>query len=108
MLLHFKLYRNIEQNRIDIYVCNFGNEKFKWRFCYLSPLSWLIQYDELMIFFSYFSQKTGLDISDKLSIGDNCVKCQILFSGKNKKKHFKMSSAEKFIQKAKGKGSLHQ
>ena len=30
--------------------------------------------------FSYFSQKTGFDISCKF-----CMKCQILFSGKNKK-----------------------
>ena len=28
--------------------------------------------------------------------GDNCLKCQILFLGKNKKKYFKMSSAENF------------
>ena len=30
-----------------------------------------------------------------------CMKCQILFSGKNKKKYFNMSSAENFTQCAK-------
>ena len=29
------------------------------------------------------------------------MKCQILFSGKNKKEYFKMSSAENFTQSAK-------
>ena len=34
-----------------------------------------------------------------VSIGDNLHElCQSLFSGKNKKKHFKMSSAEIFTQ----------
>ena len=32
-----------------------------------------------------------------------CMKCHILFSGKNKKKYFKMSSAENFAQSAKRK-----
>ena len=36
--------------------------------------------------FSYFSQKTGSDISCKLSPEETiCMQCQILFSGKNKK-----------------------
>ena len=49
--------------------------------------------------FSYFSQKTGFNISCKLSSVETiCMKCQILFSGKNKKKkkYFTMSSAENF------------
>ena len=37
--------------------------------------------------FSYFSQKTGFDIPCKLSPMETiCMKCQILFSEKNKKK----------------------
>ena len=48
-----------------------------------------------------FSQKTGFDISCKLSPKETiCMKCQILFFGKNKKKYFKMSSTENFIQSA--------
>ena len=40
---------------------------------------------KLMIFFSYFSQKTGFDISCKLSpLGTICMKCQSLFSVENK------------------------
>ena len=37
-----------------------------------------------------------------VSTGDNLheMKCQILLSGKNKKKYFKMSSAENFTQSA--------
>ena len=30
-----------------------------------------------------------------------CMKCQVLFSGKNKKKYFSMLSAENFTQSAK-------
>ena len=38
---------------------------------------------------SYFSQKIGFDISCKLSTMETiCIKCQNLFSGKNKKKIF--------------------
>ena len=37
-------------------------------------------------YFSYFSQKTGFDISCKLSPKETiCMKCQTLFSGENKK-----------------------
>ena len=42
-----------------------------------------------LVFF-YFSQKTGFDTSCKLSI---CMKCQILFSGINKK-NISLLSAE--------------
>ena len=38
---------------------------------------------------SYFSQKTGFDISCKF-----CMKCQTLFSGKNKKNIINLSPAE--------------
>ena len=50
----------------------------------------------IVLFFSYFSQKTGFDISCKLSpLETICMNCQSLFSGKNKKKkYFKMSSAD--------------
>ena len=45
--------------------------------------------------FSLFSQKTGFDISCKLSPKETiCMKCQILFSGKNKKNIINLSSAE--------------
>ena len=47
--------------------------------------------DKFVIFF----QKVGLDISCKLSQMETfCMKCQILFSGKNKRTNFKMLSAE--------------
>ena len=35
------------------------------------------------------------------------MKCQILFSGKNKKKYFNMSSAVTFTQNAKHLGVIH-
>ena len=42
--------------------------------------------EDILKFFSYFP-KTGFDISCKLSpVETICTKCQILFSGKNKKK----------------------
>ena len=46
-------------------------------------------------YFSYFSQKTGFGILCKLSPAETiCIKCQILFSGKNKKTIISLSSAE--------------
>ena len=45
--------------------------------------------DNILKYFTYFSQKTGFDISCKI-----CMKCQILFSGKNKKNTINLSSAE--------------
>ena len=51
--------------------------------------------DNILKYFSYFSQKTGYDISCKLSPKETiCMKCQILFSGKNKKNIINLSSAE--------------
>ena len=47
----------------------------------------------------YFSQKTGFDISCKLSPkGTICMKCQSQISGKNKKNIINFSSAE-YVQK---------
>ena len=51
--------------------------------------------DDILKYFSYFSQKTGYDISCKLSPKETiCMKCRILFSGKNKKNIINLSSAE--------------
>ena len=48
----------------------------------LSTLGKIFSRQHFEIFFLIFSQKTGFDISCKLST--ICMKCQILFSGKNK------------------------
>ena len=46
-------------------------------------------------FFSYFSQKTGFNISCKMSpLETICMKCNILFPGKIKKNIGNVSSAE--------------
>ena len=51
--------------------------------------------EDILNYFSYFSQETGLDISCKLSpMKTTCVRCQLLFSGKNKKNIINLSSAE--------------
>ena len=51
--------------------------------------------DDILNCFSYFSQKTGFDISCKLSpLETICMKCQILFSRKNKKTIINLLSAE--------------
>ena len=43
-----------------------------------------------------------VSIEDKLQIETICMRCQILFSGQDKKKkYFKRSSAENFTQSAK-------
>ena len=47
---------------------------------------WVNSAGDKLIYFSYFSQKTGSDISCKLSpMETTCMKCQSLFSGQNKK-----------------------
>ena len=51
----------------------------------------IISTDDILKYFSYFSQKTGFDITYILSpmalspMEMICMKCQNLFSGKNKK-----------------------
>ena len=58
-------------------------------------LSGQIQQTTNCIFFLFF-QKTECDISGKLSpLESVCMKYQVLLPGKNKKKYFKMMSAEK-------------
>ena len=59
--------------------------------------------DKLVIFFFYFSQKTGFDISCKLSPmdGDNLHEMSNLVFWKNKEKKIKMLSAENFTHSAK-------
>ena len=53
-------------------------------------------------YFSYFSQKIKYDISCKLSPKETiCMKCQILFSGKNKKNISKCCMLKFFTQHAK-------
>ena len=56
--------------------------------------------DKIMIYFLFFPENR-IRPSMQISIGENLLKCQILFSKKNKKKYFKMLSAEKFSQSAK-------
>ena len=51
--------------------------------------------DNILKHFSYFSQKTGFDISQKLSLMETiCMKCQVLFPAKNKKNITDLLSAE--------------
>ena len=50
---------------------------------------------DILKYFSFFPMITGFDISCKLSpLETICMKCQILLSGKNKKKIISLSSAE--------------
>ena len=51
--------------------------------------------DDILKYFSFFPQKTGFDISCKLSpLETICMECQILFPWKNKKNVNNLSSAE--------------
>ena len=51
--------------------------------------------DDILKYFSDFSQKTGFDISCKFSLLEKiCMECQRSFSGKNKKNITNLSSAE--------------
>ena len=58
-------------------------------FLFLAGIFWEI------FFFLFFMQETEVDISCKLSpLETICIKCQILFSGKNKKNVINLLSAE--------------
>ena len=58
------------------------------------PLGVKFSVDDILKYFSYFSQKTEFDILCKLSpMQTICKKCQILFSGKNKKNITNLLSA---------------
>ena len=71
----------------------------KCKTCFLEKL-WQILQNVFCV--SYFSMKTRFDISFKQSPMETiCLKYQNLFSWKNKKKYFKMSSAEFFTQQTK-------
>ena len=71
---------------------------FSLSLTFTRPLSGLIQQMTNWWFFFFFSQKTGFDISCKLSpIETICMKCQILFSGKNKKKYISICHLLKFL-----------
>ena len=69
--------------------------KNKWNlFLTFSTLGKNFSRGHTEIFFSYFSQKTGFDISCKLSpMKIIYMKCQVLFSGKNKQNNINLSSA---------------
>ena len=64
--------------------------------CDMLSINWVkFSAENILKYISYFSQKTGFDISCKLSpLETICMKCQMLFSGKNKKNIFSLSSAE--------------
>ena len=67
-----------------------------WALLTLSTLGKIFNRRHFEIF-SYFSKKTGFDISCKLSPGPVetiCMKCQILFSGKSKVNITNLLSAE--------------
>ena len=54
-----------------------------------------ISLDDIFKYFFYFTQKTGFAISCKLSpLETVCMKCQILFCGKNKENIANLLSAE--------------
>ena len=62
---------------------------------------WANSTDGILEYFSYFFQKIGFDSSCKLSPGETiCIKFQSLFSGKMRKKYFKVLSVEFFSQHA--------
>ena len=66
-------------------------------FCNVQRLAlWVIlSADDILKYVSYFSQKTGFDISCKLpSVETICMKYQILFSRNNKKNIISLSSAQ--------------
>ena len=71
------------QKKKNKFVMN--TEKYSYCINFYHSL-WANSADDKLMMFSYFSQKTGSDISCKLSpLETICMKCQNQFSGKNKK-----------------------
>ena len=95
--LKVKISGKIIQSERTLSACL--TELFADNIIMLSMLGNNISRQHIEIFFSYFFQKTGFDISRKLSQMETiCIKCQILFSGKNKKNIIDLLSAG-FAQK---------
>ena len=69
--------------RIPILLENYGFANVNHHFCLkLSMLGKNFSRRQFEIFFAYFSQKIGFDISCKLSPEETiCIKCQSLFFG---------------------------
>ena len=66
---------------------------FVW--VYLLALKVKFSADDILQYFSEFSQYIGVHISCKLSALETiCMRCQSLFSGKNKRDVINLSSAE--------------
>ena len=64
---------------------------------FISP--WANSADDKLVIFFLFFPKIGFDIACKLFLLETIyIKCILLFSGKNKKKYFNMSSAENFTR----------
>ena len=73
----------------------------------LSMLGKIFSADDMLKFFSYFFQKTGFDISCKLSPMETiCMKSQFLFSVKNKE-NINLLSAELAQRVEKLKTAVH-
>ena len=80
-------------NTEDIFLLLPENSTDRWHF--INPLRVKFLADENLKYFSYFSQKTELDISCRSSSMETiCMKCQILISGEHKKNITKLLSAE--------------
>ena len=74
-------------------------KKHSWMFQTFNTICWVkVSAEAILQHLSYFFQKIGFDISCKLSPKETiCMKCQSLFSGKNKKNIVKLLSVE-FVQ----------
>ena len=87
-------HMNIE----DIFLLLPENSTDRWHFINLFNASHsgsIFFADENLKYFSYFSQKTELDVSCRSSSKETiCMKCQILISGEHKKFITKLLSAE--------------
>ena len=78
--------------------CSFSNVS-RWKLNFTTLLANSAD-NKLVIFFLFFTENR-IEIMHIVSIGDICMKCQLLFSRKNKKNNFNMLSAENFTQSAK-------
>ena len=93
------LLKHILLQRLALWVKFSADDILKY-FSYFSQetdfdISCKFSADDILKYFSYFSQETDFDISCKLSPMETiCMKCHILFSGKNKNNITNLLSAE--------------
>ena len=77
----------------DVFLTNLHSSRELFTFNLYYSLGKFSRWQIDIIFLFFFKMSCKLSVEETV-----CMKCQVPFSGKNKKKHFKMVSVENFTQ----------